>query len=485
MGKYRNLAVNTLLFAANAVATKLVTFILVPLYTAYLTAGEYGLTDMSLTVINLLTPLVTLDIAEATVRYIVKDKSREDFYVAVGLGVTFASVVIVAALSPMLDFEAFGGLGEFKVWFVAAYAASAVMSVCGETARGRGEVRLIPICAAASSVITLVFAVLLIAIADFGVVGYFASVILGPMVGSAIYLTIGGIGASAIKGAGEIIASGKKVTSELLGPMLKYALPLIPNQLFWWLSTGINRLFITGMLGISASGMFAAASKVPNLLNVAYSVFQQAWQLSAYQESQQEGLEDFFSKIFSLVQAGMTSLCALISFLSPLIATVLLQGETRGSWTMIAPLLLSNLFNVFSAFYGTVYSATMHTRSIMATTVLGALSCIVFTPALLPLMGTYGACVASALGQGLVFFSRAIHSRRYLKFRIGWLYLSPTLILLVLQAIAVAAQPWLWQWISLVCLIGVFGIQGAKVHGELGAVGGLRGALKRIHRNGC
>ena len=43
--------------------------------------------------------------------------------------------------------------------------------------------------------------------------------------------------------------------------MIIYALPLIPNNLFWWLSTGINRLFITGMLGIAASGMFAAASK--------------------------------------------------------------------------------------------------------------------------------------------------------------------------------------------------------------------------------
>lgn len=66
--------------------------------------------------------------------------------------------------------------------------------------------------------------------------------------------------------------------------MIIYALPLIPNNLFWWLSTGINRLFITGMLGIAASGMFAAASKIPGLLNTAYMVFQQAWQLSAYQE---------------------------------------------------------------------------------------------------------------------------------------------------------------------------------------------------------
>ena len=57
-------------------ATKLITFLLVPLYTTYMSAGEYGLTDMSITVISLLTPLVTLDVAEAAVRFIVGDRAR-------------------------------------------------------------------------------------------------------------------------------------------------------------------------------------------------------------------------------------------------------------------------------------------------------------------------------------------------------------------------------------------------------------------------
>ena len=48
-----------------------------------MSAGEYGLTDMSLTVINLATPLVTFSIAEAAVRFIVGDSDRQDDYVAI------------------------------------------------------------------------------------------------------------------------------------------------------------------------------------------------------------------------------------------------------------------------------------------------------------------------------------------------------------------------------------------------------------------
>ena len=75
MSGYKNLAVNTALFAANAVATRLMTFLLVPLYTYYMSAGEYGITDMSLTVISLVTPLATLAVADAAVRFIIEDDS--------------------------------------------------------------------------------------------------------------------------------------------------------------------------------------------------------------------------------------------------------------------------------------------------------------------------------------------------------------------------------------------------------------------------
>ena len=50
MGKYKDLMVNTGLFAFTQIATKLITFFLVPLYTAYMSTADFGVTDMSSTV---------------------------------------------------------------------------------------------------------------------------------------------------------------------------------------------------------------------------------------------------------------------------------------------------------------------------------------------------------------------------------------------------------------------------------------------------
>ena len=91
-----------------------------------MSAGEYGLTDMSLTVINLATPLVTFSIAEAAVRFIVGDSDRQDDYVAISILITLFSVVLVTVLSPILDFRRiWRSWRNIKAWFILAYATSA------------------------------------------------------------------------------------------------------------------------------------------------------------------------------------------------------------------------------------------------------------------------------------------------------------------------------------------------------------------------
>lgn len=99
-----------------------------------------------------------------------------------------------------------------------------------------------------------------------GIQGYFISVSAGPLVGTAIYTIVG-------KHYKYYSLRSLSGNVPLIKNMLVYALPLVPNTLFWWLGTSINRFFITGMLGIGASGLYAAASKIPNLLNLAYSIF--------------------------------------------------------------------------------------------------------------------------------------------------------------------------------------------------------------------
>ena len=67
MGRYKELLFNMGLFAISSVSTKLISFVLVPLYTFYLSTSEYGVMDMSVVVISLMAPVCTISFCCFTV----------------------------------------------------------------------------------------------------------------------------------------------------------------------------------------------------------------------------------------------------------------------------------------------------------------------------------------------------------------------------------------------------------------------------------
>lgn len=456
--RVRNLALNSVVFALNAIATKLISFILLPLYTAHLTAAEFGLTDMSLTVISLVFPLATLSLVEAAVRYMISDRRDADEYAVISFSFVLISILLVVIASPLLDLPAFGGLGKYKSLFFLAYASSAFLSYFGEVARGAGEIKIIPICATLSSLTTLGITLYSINSGEYGIEDYFISVSMGPVLASAVYLMFGGFLKKLKAGYVKLVKDLSHGRS-MLCQMLRYSLPLVPNSLFWWMGTSISRFFITGILGISATGLYAAAGKIPNLLNALYSVFLQAWQLSVFEENDEKAKCDFFESVFAVLQAVMLIGCSLMALAAPALAYVLIKGEAYKAWPLIGVMLISAVGNIFSSFYGTVFTSTMNTSCIMTTTAKGSLCCVVLTPILTTSLGLSGACIASALTQILVLVSRMRRARMLVPFDQRLRYLIPSMLLLAIQA-SVMIIDFDKLWIpSVICLFFIVMLQ--------------------------
>ena len=67
--KTKQLAVDTILFGISTFGSKILVFLLTPLYTAVLLTEEYGIADLINTTVNLIYPVLTLAITDATLRY--------------------------------------------------------------------------------------------------------------------------------------------------------------------------------------------------------------------------------------------------------------------------------------------------------------------------------------------------------------------------------------------------------------------------------
>ena len=60
---------NTALFALGNLGTKIISFFLIPLYTKVLTTEQYGIVDLVVTISTIVVPILSLNIAEAVMRF--------------------------------------------------------------------------------------------------------------------------------------------------------------------------------------------------------------------------------------------------------------------------------------------------------------------------------------------------------------------------------------------------------------------------------
>lgn len=69
MNKYRNLISNTFIFAIGTFSSKVLVFLLMPLYTKVLSEAQYGTVDLMVQVGNFLLPLVSCGIVNGIIRF--------------------------------------------------------------------------------------------------------------------------------------------------------------------------------------------------------------------------------------------------------------------------------------------------------------------------------------------------------------------------------------------------------------------------------
>ena len=76
MNKKKQFAKTTIIIFFGKVCTQLISFFLLPLYTAYLATSEYGLVDLIQTYVTLLVPIITLELEMSIFRYLIDSRGN-------------------------------------------------------------------------------------------------------------------------------------------------------------------------------------------------------------------------------------------------------------------------------------------------------------------------------------------------------------------------------------------------------------------------
>lgn len=424
MDSYKKLFNNTIIFTIGNLGSKLIAFILVPLYTHYLTQVEYGTADLTMTTISMLIPVVSLTMHESVIRFVMHKTYDQNVIMTNTLSISLIGYGLFLLFYPILKF--FNVFVNSLEYMYILLLLQIFNQIFAQYTRGIGESKKFALNGIITTFVSGILNILFLVVFDWGLNGYFLAFIIAYFL-STIYLLLV---TRPIRGLKFELLSRERISM-----LLNYSLPLIPHNLMWWLVNSSSRYFINWFVGIEANGIFAVSSKIPALINIISQVFSQAWQISAFEKYDNSKDSEFYANVFDLYMSMLLiATSAILLVLKPML-TILFAESYLNAWQPVPFLMLGSIFSAASVFVGVVYTASEKTTGIFKTSIYGGAVSIILNLMLIPFLGIVGAGISSAISFFVMFVVRYIDAKKILYFKIESKKITFTIVLILAQTV--------------------------------------------------
>ena len=170
---------DTLLFGLGSFIPKLLTLLIVPLFTSRLSTVEFGTADLIINTASLALALFTFNISEAVLRYTMEEKSIKEQIFQAAFSVFLLGSGALAIIILMIFVFIPTAKAELLLLFTATYFSLGLNSLISAYCRGCDRVFRLVQSQIFSSVITLGCTLLFLLEFNWGLTGYLSEIILG------------------------------------------------------------------------------------------------------------------------------------------------------------------------------------------------------------------------------------------------------------------------------------------------------------------
>lgn len=437
MNKYKEISYNTIIFAIGNIGVKLIQFFLLPLLTVKLSTADYNTADLLTSTLELLMPLLTLGLSEAVFRFCIKTDFDTKSIFNNAILISLIGIIVVVLGVSVINFVY---PRNFWYLFSVLYAVNALDSIINNCIRGMGKVKTFAFTGIAQALFLALFSFIFVYILGYGLSGYLIALILAYFVRIVSMIFFGKVYKS---------FSFKKFDSKLLKMMILYALPMIPNNISWWVVHAASKYICTGFLGDHIAGLYAAAGKLPAIINMLATIFLQAWSISAAKTVEDEDKGRFNSTVFKYLSAFVLLCTSVVFIILPYVSKILLQGEFYSGWTYSALLIFAAVLTCYSSYFGAFYGANFKTGMVFVSTMAGAVLNVAVSLAFINLIGIYALLISSCLTYAVIVAIRMATTKKYSFIKINYLKEAFSLGIVLAQAILITVLGAIW-WLQLI-----------------------------------
>lgn len=410
MSREKQLIKNTGILALGKICTQFVSFFLLPLYTAYLSTKEYGVVDLLNNYIALLIPIFFFQMDQAVFRFLIdarkEEKKKAEIISTAIVTVTLQMIFFVFAY---FIFSLFFK-NDYKIFLLTNVLAAMYSGLFLQICRGLGDNVSYSLGSLISGICTIVLNVLFITVFKIGAYGMLTATLIANII-CIIFIFI--------RKKVYLLLSPKEYYKELRNELWKYSVPLIPNQLSWWIVNVSDRTLITKFMDIGANGIYSAANKFSSVCITFFNFFNLTWSESASMHIKDGDSDEFFSKIFNVSLNIFSSLCFLIIAVMPFCFRFLITGKGYApAYYQIPILMLATIFNICVALLGSIYVALKKSNEIAKTSIMAAAINIVINVIFIKKIGLYAASISTLIAYLSMAIYRYIDVQRYVKVKV-------------------------------------------------------------------
>lgn len=387
MDKVKRFLKTSGIYFIGDVLIKIISFLLLPIYTKYIAPSQYGEYDLYINVLSFFVSVLFLDIWASTMRFMFDGEDEESKKSAISngyiifLGSLIVYLIITTISCNILDIQYSNLIITYGVIMCFGNLYSYI-------ARGYSKNIIFTLAGIIGTTVTILVNIILLV----GVGWDYSSLYIAGIVGGLVRVIILAYNVRVIDK--RFI---EYIDIEKVKMIFKYSIPLCFNSVAFWFLTSYSRIVIAQELGTIENGLYAIASKFAIAITLIAGCFSSAWQELAFMQGNKDE-DDFYSIAYNLyikfLGCGVLGLLPIIYLVFPF----MVDGQYLDAKFIIPTYLLGSIVNVFSTFLGSIFGAIKKTSIIFYTTVIGSVVNVLLVHLLISDLGLIGVNISLFVG---------------------------------------------------------------------------------------
>lgn len=405
------------IYAIGSILNRVGVFLLLPVYTTYLTVSQYGQLEMFYAIAAVVGGVLSVGLAHATLRFYFEYDDLGDRNEVVSTNLVAATVI--AALGALLVMPFREALSGF-VFGAPGHEVGIAIVLTTMVLEMSTQIGLAYLRARENAVLFLAVVLLRLLVqvsVNTWLVVAMGAGVTGVLTGNCIAVAAGW----AVLTVYTVRRCGLKFRVQKAVPILRYSYPFLLSMMVGVAAANADRIFIRTLLSFEALGLFALATKFSKLLEELIGVpFSHAYGSFRFSVMHQSNAAEVQARITRLLFAVAVTAGLGVLFFAGDVLAVMSSESFRGASRLLPILVVAAVARVMTYPMQTAILVRKRTREIFFLNLFGAVLYIASSYLLTRSFGLIGASVAMLVAAVGVLWATDRVAQRHLRVQYGF-----------------------------------------------------------------